>query len=139
VVQNIAITYFLGSIIFRKLSGIQYLNLEGTVTRHRNIRTQNKQRSGKETMSKPNLFSYATSELSQDAFICWLLSRASPEYKDLDVIFITTRSHVPHGNAVLTASRSQRNSNSKRNDTFKNLNIPKKIWFIESLFCQNQN
>ena len=36
-------------------------------------------------MSKPNLFSYATSELSQDAFICWLLSWASPEYKDSDV------------------------------------------------------
>lgn len=36
-------------------------------------------------MSKPNLFSYATSELSQDAFICWLLSWASPENKNSDV------------------------------------------------------
>ena len=35
-------------------------------------------------MNKPNLFSYATSELSQDAFICWLLSWASPKYKDTD-------------------------------------------------------
>jgi len=35
-------------------------------------------------MNKPNLFSYATSELSQDAFICWLLSWASPEYKNSD-------------------------------------------------------
>ena len=35
-------------------------------------------------MGKPNLFSYATSELSQDAFICWLLSWASPKYKDMD-------------------------------------------------------
>jgi hypothetical protein len=33
-------------------------------------------------MNQPNLFSYATSELSQDAFICWLLSWASPEFKD---------------------------------------------------------
>ena len=36
-------------------------------------------------MKKPNLFSYATSELSQDAFICWLLSWASPKYKGSDV------------------------------------------------------
>jgi hypothetical protein len=34
--------------------------------------------------NKPNLFNYATSELSQDALIGWLLSWASPEYKDLD-------------------------------------------------------
>lgn len=36
-------------------------------------------------MSKPNLFSYATSELSQDALICWLLSWASPEHKESDL------------------------------------------------------
>ena len=35
-------------------------------------------------MNKPNLFHFATSELSQDAFICWLLSWASPEYKTVD-------------------------------------------------------
>ncbi len=35
-------------------------------------------------MDQPNLFSYATSELSQDAFICWLLSWASPKYKNTD-------------------------------------------------------
>lgn len=34
-------------------------------------------------MTSPNLFSYATSELSQDAFICWLLRWASPEYKSV--------------------------------------------------------
>ena len=28
---------------------------------------------------KPNLFKYATSELSQDAFICWLLEWAKPQ------------------------------------------------------------
>ena len=31
-------------------------------------------------MKKPNLFDYATSELSQDAFICWLLKWSNPEY-----------------------------------------------------------
>jgi hypothetical protein len=37
-----------------------------------------------DVMKRPNLFFYATSELSQDAFICWLLSWASPELKELD-------------------------------------------------------
>lgn len=35
-------------------------------------------------MKTPNLFSYATSELSQDAFICWLLEWASPEFRNVD-------------------------------------------------------
>lgn len=25
-------------------------------------------------MTKPNIFNFATSELSQDAFICWIIS-----------------------------------------------------------------
>ncbi|PSF11785.1 hypothetical protein C7H09_05870 [Marinobacter fuscus] len=33
---------------------------------------------------KPNLFRYATSELSQDAFIAWLLSWANPQYASAD-------------------------------------------------------
>lgn len=32
-------------------------------------------------MATPNLFKFATSELSQDAFICWLLSWAKKNYK----------------------------------------------------------
>ena len=35
-------------------------------------------------MNHPNLFSYATSELSQDALICWLLSWASPDCGNSD-------------------------------------------------------
>lgn len=31
-------------------------------------------------MNKPNLFKFATSELSQDAFICWILDHLNPEY-----------------------------------------------------------
>ncbi|HEO99420.1 MAG: PD-(D/E)XK nuclease family protein [Acholeplasmataceae bacterium] len=34
---------------------------------------------------KPNLFKYATSELSQDAFICWLLEWSNPIYKNTDM------------------------------------------------------
>ncbi|MGL4673832.1 MAG: PD-(D/E)XK nuclease family protein, partial [Wohlfahrtiimonas sp.] len=35
-------------------------------------------------MTKPNLFNFATSELSQDAFICWILDHANPNYTDVD-------------------------------------------------------
>ncbi len=35
-------------------------------------------------MRRPNLFDFATSELSQDAFIGWLLSWAAPENKKID-------------------------------------------------------
>lgn len=35
-------------------------------------------------MSKPNIFDYATSELSQDAFLCWLLSWADHKYASKD-------------------------------------------------------
>jgi len=37
-----------------------------------------------ENQTRPNLFSYATSELSQDAFICWLAAWADPRWKDAD-------------------------------------------------------
>ena len=33
---------------------------------------------------RPNLFKFATSELSQDAFLCWLLSWADQEYATVD-------------------------------------------------------
>ena len=35
-------------------------------------------------MKSPNIFEYATSELSQDAFICWLLDWARPELAQVD-------------------------------------------------------
>ena len=35
-------------------------------------------------MTKPNLFHFATSELSQDAFIAWLLAWANRECADID-------------------------------------------------------
>lgn len=36
----------------------------------------------KEIMNQPNLFAFATSELSHDAFIAWLLSWADPTFED---------------------------------------------------------
>ena len=35
-------------------------------------------------LNRPNLFTYATSELSQDAFLCWILNWADPKYKQID-------------------------------------------------------
>ncbi len=43
---------------------------------------------------QPNLFNYATSELSQDAFICWLLEWAKPEYKEKDVLLNKTSNEL---------------------------------------------
>ncbi|WP_461054364.1 PD-(D/E)XK nuclease family protein [Spirosoma arcticum] len=37
-----------------------------------------------ENQGRPNLFSYATSELSQDAFICWLAAWADPKFQAAD-------------------------------------------------------
>ncbi len=44
-------------------------------------------------MHKPNLFEFATSELSQDAFICWLLSYADTKYENSNnqLFFIATK------------------------------------------------
>lgn len=44
-------------------------------------------------MDKPNIFNYATKELSQDAFIFWLLSWADPKYKHLnsDLTIVATQ------------------------------------------------
>lgn len=36
-------------------------------------------------MEKPNLFSIATKELSQDAFITWLLQWADDKYKKKNI------------------------------------------------------
>ena len=39
---------------------------------------------------KPNLFKFATSELSQDAFLCWLLAWAKSDYAKTDVALHAT-------------------------------------------------
>ena len=36
-------------------------------------------------MKPPNIFSFATKELSQDAFICWLLAWADKAYEKNDL------------------------------------------------------
>ena len=41
---------------------------------------------------KPNLFNYATSELSQDAFLLWLLEWANPSNSEYDLELYKTAS-----------------------------------------------
>jgi hypothetical protein len=45
---------------------------------------------------KPNIFSYATSELSQDAFFCWLLEWSKKEYtgEELNTISLNFINHI---------------------------------------------
>jgi transcriptional regulator with XRE-family HTH domain/uncharacterized protein YktA (UPF0223 family) len=38
----------------------------------------------KDAMNRPSLFDFATSELSQDAILCWLLSWADRQYREAD-------------------------------------------------------
>jgi len=53
---------------------------------HKEVANRNPIRFGKimNSSTQPNLFKFATSELSQDAFICWLLSWADPKYQSVD-------------------------------------------------------
>ncbi|WP_146624472.1 PD-(D/E)XK nuclease family protein [Larkinella arboricola] len=53
-------------------------------------KTQAQEMTGYMEVQKPNLFSFATSELSQDAFICWLASWAKPELKETDPLLHQT-------------------------------------------------
>lgn len=41
-------------------------------------------------MDRPNLFEHATSELSQDAFVCWLARWADPAFRDADAALHAT-------------------------------------------------
>ncbi|SES09904.1 PD-(D/E)XK nuclease superfamily protein [Gracilibacillus ureilyticus] len=41
-------------------------------------------------LERPNLFEFATSELSQDAFLCWLMSWSEEPYRSLDKLLYET-------------------------------------------------
>ncbi len=45
-------------------------------------------------MGKPNLFEFATKELSQDAFLCWLLAWAHPQHRADGVLHRTGRAFL---------------------------------------------
>lgn len=71
-------------------------------------------------IKKPNLFEFATSELSQDAFLCYLLSYAKKEYEN------SYPNEYEIGNKFL---------NKVLKECFKRENIPK----VETLEIKKQN
>jgi hypothetical protein len=54
-----------------------------------------KMASVEDTQEKPLLFKYATKELAQDAFFCWLLEWSEEKYKDFDLYKIS-KSFLKH-------------------------------------------
>lgn len=72
-------------------------------------------------MNKPNLFKYATKELSQDAFICWLLDWAHDEYKAQDENLHNL------GVFFLKSLMAKRGLESKKINSFQILRQHKKI------------
>ena len=61
-------------------------------------------------MGKPNLFEFATKELSQDAFICWLLTWAHPRHRTDDEVLHRTGRALLEG--LLAAGGSPRRARS---------------------------
>lgn len=82
-------------------------------------------------LGTPNLFSFATSELSQDAFICWILSWAKPE----------NRIHDPELNEcacrLLDAFFDKHHKNKP--DTYNKIEVRKQDNSIDILCIVNDN
>ena len=57
---------------------------EKTNTKPQIMKTTNDTTLQVNNVNTPNIFSYATSELSQDAFFCWLIAWAKPEFRMID-------------------------------------------------------
>ena len=79
-------------------------------------------------MERPNLFSYATSELSQDAFICWLLEWSLPQYQKID-----SKLHECAVNFIRTLFEKH----AKQAPPIKNVNISKQDNNIDVLCIIN--
>lgn len=61
-------------------------NMETLAPKMNELREMLKQApTGMSTSGAPNIFSFATSELSQDAMLAWLMQWADPKYKDFDL------------------------------------------------------
>ena len=81
-------------------------------------------------MSKPNLFKYATSELSQDAFICWLLEWAKESNSQHDPALHQTGSEVL--NAMFDACKCP------RPDVYRNVEVIRQHKHIDVLVVINR-
>lgn len=78
----------------------------------------------------PNLFNYATSELSQDAVICYLLEWASPSNEELDSEMHSLGLNFLH-------SLWERSALAKPSEGFKNIDIKKQYKNIDVLCIVN--
>lgn len=81
------------------------------------------------TSVKPNLFSYATSELSQDAVICWMLDWINyneSEMKNFAIDFIDEMFKLHHKYSDLSARDIEKLVIRKQ---YKNIDILVEIYF----------
>lgn len=82
-------------------------------------------------MQKPNLFNYATSELSQDAIICYILEWANSEFKKID------ESTHQIGIKLLDAFFDKYADTIKKPDTYENIEVIKQDNNIDVLCIVN--
>ncbi|PAD38485.1 PD-(D/E)XK nuclease family protein [Terribacillus sp. 7520-G] len=96
-------------------------------------------------MEKPNLFEFATSELSQDAFLCWLLSWSKEHYRSIDkslyesaVDFVSMMFNV-HSLAVPTIQKIEITRQFKGLDVLAIINDAYAILIEDKTFTKNHS
>ena len=78
----------------------------------------------------PNLFQFATSELSQDAFICWLISWADPQYE---------KNHEAlHGTALSLLNRFLELAGVPKPNEYRSVEVEKQVEKIDVLIRLNK-
>ncbi len=81
---------------------------------------------------RPNLFTYATSELSQDAFLCWFVEFANPTYNATDPTM--SERAMSFINLIMERwndSRVSEIKNFKTRKQYKNIDIFIRIEFVD--------
>ena len=79
---------------------------------------------------RPNLFDYATSELSQDAFLCWLLKWADPRCRRFSEVL-----HEAGGNLIHLLGAEKKNRLPER---IKSVKVEKQLDHIDVLCTINE-
>lgn len=87
-----------------------------------------------ESPIRPNLFTYATSELSQDAFICWLAKWADPKYANMDEAL-----HKAGQAFVVSMIRKDAYNNSFNKEEIKTINVVRQKYNIDVLIEINKS
>ena len=82
-------------------------------------------------MPCPNLFDFATSELSQDAFICWLLAWAKPDFRTLN--------EPLHKTAITLLDRLLECGGVPKPETYSSVEIRRQHKHIDILVLVNQD